>query len=701
MQVEEFDLLMDYKLGRTNISDIRKFFSNNFRNNSVNMSDLLSSARNFSIKNNLDELKAWSDYFLSFYYSDISDFDLADKYARESLDLFEKNDNIVGTAYSYNALSNCYSQMDNSELAYEMSLKGISIAKYFENELIFEVLISNLVIMCLRNEKYKMSRELMDYYDLIKTRRHKDLGDMLISAKTNADLLNCENRPEEAQMRLAKFINSEYDFQYPIYMCEIYKIFAQSLALNMQYVEAREYFIKGIEMAESHGFEIELCENRIAYGKFEIEYGHAHSGVDAILQSFKIAEKKNYKRFIKQSTLILYKYYKSIGDTTNALICLKRFDEVVRNSNPDNMKELTARLNLSLRDETVNLEQILDNNLDSITEMGERICLSKDIEYILKEVKNEIKRLINIEIVGLSLFNEEDYTIDHYFIGKSNDLKSTYSMKLDDSMIASYCIRTKKAVFSNDFEMDEDKYRVGKRSVNGFDQFVLRTAVYMPLILEEKIVAVFSIQSGKKNAFNPKYISMIKLIANYMSIAVKNAVEYEKLQRIAIYDNLTGFLTKSEILIEGELLFRNMSEAVSSVSVIMLDMDGLKRVNDTYGHVYGDETLRIVTEVINKTVRKDDLLGRYGGDEFLLILPNTTSKIAYKIIERIRKKIDDLDVNLSNGIVEHVTISAGIYEKKSDLQISLEKSVNNADAALYKAKESGKNETVLYDNISI
>lgn len=697
-QTEEFDLLMDYKLGKTNIGDIRKFFSTNFRNNSVDMKELLYSSRKFSIDNKLDELKAWSDYFLSFYYSDISDFVLADKYARETLDLFEKNDNLIGTAYAYNALSNCYSQMDNSELAYEMSLKGISIAKYFENEFIFEVLISNLVIMCLRNEKYKMARELMDYYELIKTRRHKDLGDMLISAKTNADLLNCENRPEEAMRRLNKFVDADYDLQYPIYMCEIYKIYAQSLALNHRLEESRQYFFKGIKMASDNGFEIELCENRIAYGKFEIEYADVDKGIEAILKSYKVAETKHYRRFIKQSTLILYKYYKSVGDVQNSLKCLKEFDQAVKNSNPDNMKELTARLNLSLRDETVNLEQILDNNLDSITEMGENICSSKNIEYILKEVKNEIKRLVNIEIVGLSLFNEDDYTIDHFFIGKANELKSSYSMKLDDSMIASYCIRTKKAVFSNDFESDEEKYRIGKKNVNGFDKFILRTAVYMPLILEDKVLAVFSIQSGRKNAFNAKYISMIKLIANYMSIAVKNAVEYEKLQRIAIYDNLTGFLTKSEILIEGEALLEEMGKKSSSTSIIMLDMDGLKRMNDTYGHMYGDETLRIVTEIINKTVRKDDLLGRYGGDEFLVILPNTTSQIAYKIIERIRKKIDELKLKLSNGVVEHVTISAGIFEKNPDVITSLEKSIDNADAALYLSKENGKNKTTLYIN---
>ena len=133
--------------------------------------------------------------------------------------------------------------------------------------------------------------------------------------------------------------------------------------------------------------------------------------------------------------------------------------------------------------------------------------------------------------------------------------------------------------------------------------------------------------------------------------------------------------------------------------VIMTDIDFFKRVNDTYGHAAGDLVLQTVSKTIRSKLREYDIAGRYGGEEFALLLPNTRTEEAIMVAERLRKAVENKKVDFSKINSEktnatiNVTISSGIYEfKKSDTSDDL---LKKADKALYEAKESGRNRIVV------
>ena len=173
----------------------------------------------------------------------------------------------------------------------------------------------------------------------------------------------------------------------------------------------------------------------------------------------------------------------------------------------------------------------------------------------------------------------------------------------------------------------------------------------------------------------------------------------DKLEEIATCDSLTGLLNKKEILriLEAELVRARRHAA--SVSVMMLDLDFFKDINDTYGHQTGDNVLVAIARVIDKHVRGIDYVGRYGGEEFLVVLPATTRAESSEIAERIRHSLATTPIAVSKSEEVHLTTSIGIaiYPGDSEEQRAL---LSDADQALYHAKAAGRNQVVHYSSLA-
>jgi diguanylate cyclase (GGDEF)-like protein len=122
------------------------------------------------------------------------------------------------------------------------------------------------------------------------------------------------------------------------------------------------------------------------------------------------------------------------------------------------------------------------------------------------------------------------------------------------------------------------------------------------------------------------------------------------------------------------------------VSAIMLDVDHFKQVNDTYGHAVGDQVLRVVAERCHESIRDIDILGRYGGEEFAITLPATDLSGAHSVAERLRRSIADVPIPTERGDIT-ITISLGVASNTQDVATL----VNRADAAMYAAKQAGRN----------
>ncbi len=161
------------------------------------------------------------------------------------------------------------------------------------------------------------------------------------------------------------------------------------------------------------------------------------------------------------------------------------------------------------------------------------------------------------------------------------------------------------------------------------------------------------------------------------------------------FDALTGALNRKAISLLLDHSFENMQRYTQRYSVAMLDIDNFKAVNDTYGHPAGDQVLKHISAFLKKNLRSSDCVGRYGGEEFLIIFPETDIDTAFEVLEETREDLTNTGIILEESSL-HVTFSAGVtqvLEEDEDAWIA----VKRADIALYQAKKSGRNRIVMLD----
>ncbi|MEJ1383542.1 MAG: diguanylate cyclase [Candidatus Sedimenticola sp. (ex Thyasira tokunagai)] len=168
------------------------------------------------------------------------------------------------------------------------------------------------------------------------------------------------------------------------------------------------------------------------------------------------------------------------------------------------------------------------------------------------------------------------------------------------------------------------------------------------------------------------------------------ALYQQELQRLATHDPLTGLLNRSEMRRQLGIELGRADRYNRSPSIMMVDLDHFKRVNDVHGHQAGDRVLEDVSRLIREQVRDVDIVARYGGEEILVILPETNKESARVLAERLREDIEKQVITLTNGVEIQITASIGVAGYEDDGS-TLEALISRADQALYVAKSSGRN----------
>ena len=181
------------------------------------------------------------------------------------------------------------------------------------------------------------------------------------------------------------------------------------------------------------------------------------------------------------------------------------------------------------------------------------------------------------------------------------------------------------------------------------------------------------------------------MLSTYIAIALENYFLYKKLKYNSNYDSLTGIFNRGKVIENINLLKQNLDFNKEKYYIAMIDIDNFKKVNDIYGHIAGDKVLKEVSNVIRKSISNEDILGRYGGEEFIAIIKDEINN--YKdIIERIRRNIEELNINVNNKLIK-VTSSIGVKNFNFN-KMTLEENISLVDKSLYEAKNSGKNRVV-------
>jgi len=227
----------------------------------------------------------------------------------------------------------------------------------------------------------------------------------------------------------------------------------------------------------------------------------------------------------------------------------------------------------------------------------------------------------------------------------------------------------------------------------------------VPMLWNNEAVGVITLGAKEEYHFSKKDMTIANILASQAAIAIQNAKIYQKTEQKSFIDELTGSYNYRAF---EDILHKIVAEAdmkKETVSLLLLDLDHFKRVNDQYGHMAGNVVLKQIASILKEHTRRDDVIARYGGEEFTVILPRTEDKQAERIADRIRQAIQDKEISVKGSLhhqeetIIRVTVSIGVASFP-DMAESAKDLVRNADRAMYVgSKQAGRNRVAVYRGI--
>lgn len=324
--------------------------------------------------------------------------------------------------------------------------------------------------------------------------------------------------------------------------------------------------------------------------------------------------------------------------------------------------------------------------LETINQFARQIALSLETQQVLSLLQAALHSAMEADTVYVGLVNgnklrlEMFYDDGEYFPAVELEIKGTLS---------GWVVRHQRSLFVADLRKPLDLDDVDLVII-GQDRSSL-SWIGVPMITPH-ITGILSISSYRPNAFDISDVELLENLAQQAALAIENAYHHAEVEEQSRLDPLTKTFNHGYFLEHAERQAEDVRSRNSSMSLIMLDIDFFKQYNDTYGHLVGDEVLIQTTRVIREHIHTTDAVGRWGGEEFVILLLDTTGAEAINIAHRIRQSLADHPLSDRDGnILPLPTVSQGIavfpYERDEIIKL-----VDLADQRLYHAKERGRNQ---------
>jgi diguanylate cyclase (GGDEF) domain len=333
------------------------------------------------------------------------------------------------------------------------------------------------------------------------------------------------------------------------------------------------------------------------------------------------------------------------------------------------------------------IEKRESDRYKTLLEIGQSLIAITDLDQLLKKI---------IEVVAKEIQAERALIIlRHPITGEMRIANSTANLDsstLEDALlfsktIVSDVVNKGKSIFSRDVIKDGNLAKT-----DSVMNLKIRSVMCVPLIAKQNgdmIGTVYVDNRSVGNIFSKEDLTLLESFANLAGMAIENAHLYE----LAIIDELTKCYVRRYFEQRVREEFSRAERQGGSMSVLMIDVDQFKEVNDRFGHAAGDMVLKEIAVSIKRNLRTYDLLARLGGDEFAIILPEVGFQDAYRVAEKIRQGAAQL---LFPGIEKRITLSIGIACYPLHHVSSVENLLKKADVALYKAKQLGRNNCFFY-----
>lgn len=333
--------------------------------------------------------------------------------------------------------------------------------------------------------------------------------------------------------------------------------------------------------------------------------------------------------------------------------------------------------------------------LERVTPLARQInCL--DIDRIADVCIKNIPKLVNIRYASLYILDEKNNILHLYKHNHPFLINKIVSLNQTPTSLMVMAVRSKELILVGD--IDKHKKPVIRKSQRAFaENYRTNNCAIVPLICQDRVVGVLNLADKLKGeCFDSGDIALIELFSQLVGASIGNVKLFEKIQRQATTDGLTGLVNHKTFyeILEKEL-WRSRRYG-GKISLIMVDIDNLKKINDIHGHRAGDKAIREISRRVKECIRQIDTAARYGGDEFAVILLNTSLSGANVVAQRMVDAVSNSPMNWNKDKIA-LSISVGLSQYDADN--TPEDITNRSDQALYAAKQAGKNTVRIFESM--
>ena len=343
----------------------------------------------------------------------------------------------------------------------------------------------------------------------------------------------------------------------------------------------------------------------------------------------------------------------------------------------------------------VEINTLLDKELQDIKVSYEiNRILNSDLDYTqtINAVIELIESSVDYHFCGILLLDnkqEAELMVSIKYPASEFDLAAFKAKTIDTYyQLSGYNILLEKIALNRTdgpaILVSEDKKN--KNVINSFHA--------IPLNMKNKSIGLLAVSHSKPEAFGQEELKLLSIIADHSILAINNATLHNRIKKLSITDGLTGLYVYRYFQDKLEEELRRAQRYQEQLSVIVVDIDAFKSINDTHGHLVGDMVLKEISQILRNVCREVDIIARYGGDEFVVILPQTEREGSFYLAERARKTIKNYEFQSPGNEPIKLTVSCGVAALLPDIK-DKESLIKKADDALYRAKNEGKNKTAL------
>lgn len=333
--------------------------------------------------------------------------------------------------------------------------------------------------------------------------------------------------------------------------------------------------------------------------------------------------------------------------------------------------------------------EALVRDLSLIYEIGQEVNSIVDLDKLYANIVDTLKKYLRIHECAILVFDErrEELHIKAAFGFPDPETILRTVFRCGEG-ITGLVADTGKKIYIKDTSREERFL-----SYKGERPLEESSFLSVPLLAKGDVLGVVNFARRGVSSFSYQDVKMMSLVAGQVALAIANARLYTRTRELSVRDDLTGINNRRHFQQMLQMEWKRAVRFGRQLSIIMIDVDHFKAYNDSFGHLQGDEVLKQIGSLLKKNLREVDTVARFGGEEFVLLLPDTDKRGALIVAEKVRTVIEEHIFPAAQGKkTRQVTISAGVAAYPDDVS-EMDDLIDCADIALYRAKENGRNRT--------